>query len=87
MLLITDARQEDRKEKKGNSRSERAAAAAAEATYRSASKDNSNKCACGGVDGGQGQKQVCGLRPLLNVWTGKILPQNNDISMPMRDRR
>lgn len=85
MLLITDARQEDRKEKKGNSRSKWAAAA--EAMYRSESKDNSNKCACGGVDGGQGLSQVCGLRPLLNSCTGIILPQNNVISMQVRDRR
>lgn len=87
MLLITDARQEDRKERKSNSRSKGAAAAAAEATYGSESKDNANKCACGGVDGGQGLSQVCGLRLLRNSWTGIILPRNNVITMRVRDRR
>lgn len=86
MLLITDARQEDRKEKKGNSRS-KWAAAAAEATYGSESKDNSNKCACGGGDGGQGLSQVCGLRLPLNSWIRITLPQNNVISMQVHDRR
>lgn len=86
MLLITDARQEDRKEKKGNSRS-KWAAAAAEAAYGSESKDNSNKCACGAGDGGQGLSQVCGLRLPLNSWIRITLPQNNVISMQLRDRR